>query len=65
MPKHHCPPCTQYMGEIRDATLRKGAGVICKTCIELAHAAIEKANNPFASGGMFEKWAANPKGWRE
>jgi hypothetical protein len=45
--KYHCPLCTQYMGEIRDATLRKGAGVICKPCIDLAHAAIAKASESY------------------
>lgn len=63
--KYHCPLCTQYMGEIRDATLRKGAGLICRTCVELAHTAIGKANNPFIRGGMFEQWAANRTRRRE
>lgn len=45
--KYHCPLCAKFMGQINDAKLRKGHGLICSECISIAKIAIDRASESY------------------
>jgi predicted SprT family Zn-dependent metalloprotease len=55
--KINCQKCKKHLGEIRDATLRKGIVYLCRECntqrvaLEMMKQNEDRNSNPF--GGMF------------
>ncbi len=53
--KIYCKPCRKYLGEIRDATLRKEIVFLCSNCEtkRLASGLANKTGNKNPIGGVF------------
>lgn len=52
MKKIICKECNKYLGEIRDAKLRKGISFLCKECTEYFEIGNQESNQEYKKSNL-------------